>query len=241
MLAGFTRWASSAADKAASMFDRSSELCFLRWENILTERDPAKLLVTTWPSAPHGIQVPSPDRPGISVAQEPSTQPLSDGRLICVMRTLTGRIWYATSADDGHTWSEAQVLRYRAGGEPILNPLAPCPLYRLADGRYLLVFFNNDGGKGGPKNSKQNRTPVWYTVGRETKKDGQPLYFGKPQILTSNDAAPLGHQNHTQVGSYPSFFEYQGKRYFWYPDRKHFLLGKLVTDAMLERADPDRS
>ncbi|HTM51220.1 MAG TPA: sialidase family protein [Bryobacteraceae bacterium] len=241
VLAGFTRWASSAADaRAASMFDRDSELCFLRWENILSERDPERLRVTTWPAGPHGIQAPSPDRPGISVAQEPSVQPLADGRLFCTMRTLTGRVWYALSADDGRSWSEARVLRYRPGGDPVLHPLAPCPLYRLEDGRYLLVFFNNDGGPGGPKDSKRNRTPAWYTVGREIKDPDQPLHFGKPRILVSNDAAPLGHQSHTQIGSYPSFFEYQGKRYFWYPDRKHFLLGKLITDEMLDLADPER-
>src|ERR1044071_1991077 len=55
IIAGFTRWASSTADrKAASMFDRGSEISFLRFENILSERDPAKLIVTTWPQGTRG-------------------------------------------------------------------------------------------------------------------------------------------------------------------------------------------
>ncbi|MCE2514247.1 MAG: hypothetical protein J4F37_04410 [Acidobacteria bacterium] len=27
--------------------------------------------------------------------------------------------------------------------------------------------------------------------------------------------------------------EHQGKRVFWYPDRKHFLLGKVISDEFL--------
>ena len=47
------------------------------------------------------------------------------------MRTVTGRIWYSVSEDDGHSWREPEVLRYRDGGAEVLHPKSPDPLYRL--------------------------------------------------------------------------------------------------------------
>ena len=40
-------------------------------------------------------------------------------------------------------------------------------------------------------------------------------------------AAPL------DGGAYGSLAEKDGKRILWYPDRKHFLLGKLIPDELL--------
>jgi len=36
----------------------------------------------------------------------------------------------ARSDDDGHTWRQPEVLRYRDNGEPMKHPLAPCPRLR---------------------------------------------------------------------------------------------------------------
>ena len=81
VMAGFTRWASRAIQPDGGLFDRGSEIWFLRFDNILSQSKPTSLQVTTLPNAEHGIRVPHPTRPEISVAQEPSIQPLSDGRL----------------------------------------------------------------------------------------------------------------------------------------------------------------
>ena len=122
VLAPFTRWASHTYDPAVelslNLLEHWSEIFFLRFENILSERDPNKLVATTWPKAPHGIQVENPYRPGVSVAQEPTVQALSDGRLICVFRTLTGANFYALSEDDGRSWDKPRVLRYEPGAIP---------------------------------------------------------------------------------------------------------------------------
>ncbi len=246
VLAPFTYWASNAVDGEKNMLALSSEIWFLRFENILTEADPDRLVVTTWPGGgegphTHGIRVPSPVRPDISVAQEPTVVHLPDRRLVCVFRTLTGHIWYALSSDDGRTWSDPAVLRYRPGGPEVLNPISPCPLYPLSDGRFLLVFYNNDGsgnGGSGPQDYKRNRTPVWYTVGEYVEDAEHPLRFGDPRVLAGNDCVPAGPIGRTEIATYPSFFEHGGIRYFWYPDRKHFLLGKLITDEMLDAASP---
>jgi hypothetical protein len=63
----------------------------------------------------------------------------------------------------------------------------------------------------------------------------QPVWFTPPLLLADNDQKKIGHYNRTSIAGYTSYFEYQGKRYFWYPDRKHFLLGKYITDEMIQK------
>lgn len=242
VLAGFTRWASNAVDPGIGMFERASEICFLRFENILTEMDPEKLIVTTWPKSPRGLSVPNPFRTGINTAQEPTVQAFSDGRLIVLMRTLRGRICYALSGDDGRTWDEPRPLRYAPGGKPLLHPMAPCPLYKLKDGRYLLVFYNNDGsghGGRGPTDSINVRNPAYITIGREVADRDHPIRFGPPKLFASTDWTPIsGTDTGTQVATYCSLVEDGGERILFYPDRKHFLLGRYLTDEWLADCDP---
>ena len=243
VLAGFTRWASNAVDPGVGMFERASEICFLRFANILEEPDTENLIVTTWPKSPHGLSVPNPFREAINTAQEPTVQAFSDGRLIVVMRTLRGMIYYALSDDDGRTWDDPRPLRYKPGGEIIPHPMAPCPLYKLKDGRYLLVFYNNDGsghGGRGPTDSINVRNPAYITIGREVTDREQPIRFGPPKLFASTDWTPIsGQDTGTQVATYCSLVEDRGERILFYPDRKHFLLGRYLTDEWLSGCDPD--
>jgi len=246
VLAGFTRWASNAVDPDIGMFERQSEVCFLRFENILDEPDPEKLIVTTWPKTPHGLGVPNPFRQGIQTAQEPTEQLLSDGRMICIMRTLQGKIYYSLSEDDGRSWDEPRPLRYEPGGDYILHPMAPCPLYKLKDGRFLLCFYNNDGSIHGgisPTDSANVRNPGYVTIGREIpgEKD-HPIRFGKPKVFADTEwTPPYPGSSSIQPFSYCSFVEDRGERILLYPDRKHFLLGRYLTDEWLADCDPDFS
>ncbi len=242
VLAGFTRWASNAVDPGVNMFERIAEVCFLRFENILSESDPRQIIVSTWPGSDHGLRVENPYRPGKSAAQEPTVASFSDGRLICVMRTLTGKIYFALSGDDGRSWDEPRPLLYEPGGAPVMHPTAPCPLYRLTDGRYLLLFYNNDGsihGGKGPIDSPNVRNPAFITIGREIPgHPDQPIRFGRPKLLASTDWVALPGTRQTQPASYTSLVEYDGRRILFYPDRKHFLLGRYLSDEWLAECDP---
>ena len=242
VICGFTRWASNAYDyhENSNLRWRHHETWFLRFDNIFTEPDPAKLSVTTLPDAEHGIQVPRPDNSKISVAMEPSIENLSDGRLICLIRTLTGYIWYSISDDFGETWLPAEVLRFVPGGPPVPHPSAPCPLYKLRDGRFVLFFHNNDGtanGGTGPADSR-GRRPVWISVAREIHNPGgQPLMFGRPKVLLDNDnAKAIVSERIGGLANYGSFVEYGGLCYWWYADRMHYLLGKIIRDELLDDA-----
>ncbi|GMV96175.1 MAG: hypothetical protein AMXMBFR83_05430 [Phycisphaerae bacterium] len=241
VLVGFTRWASKAFQPVGGLFERHSELGFLRFDNILTEPDGSKLRVTTLPESDHGPAVPWPEKPKISIAQEPAIQELADGRLITVMRTRTGYIYFTLSADEGRSWSPPQPLRFAPGGEKIPQPLAPCPLYKLRDGRFLLIFHNNTGhanGGTGPTDSRRVRRPVFISVGREIPDRDQPIRFSPPRLLADNGGQPHPVNGHTQIGTYPSLFEFQGRIYFWYPDRKHILYGMILPRGWIDAMTP---
>jgi len=247
-LLGFMHWASEEyyPDNAgisrqsmgvSALFNTHSAVRFLRFENVFETTDATDLRVRTWPENGHGLQVPHPDRPGASFAQEPSIQPLSDGRLICVMRTLTGEIHFALSENNGRSWDTPRPLCYDPFDvqRPIQNPVAPCPLYRLSDGRYFLVFYNNDGeasGASGPEDMHRTRRPAWFTIGEEVNHPTHPLRFQEPRVLMDNDGISIGPVERTEVATHPSFFEHDGTAYIWYPDRKHFLLGTEITELL---------
>lgn len=240
--AGFTRWASSAVPHGGDdLFHRTSEVWFFRFDNILTEDDPLKLELTTLPDGDVGLRVPRPDAPGVSVAQEPSVQSLPDGRLICVMRTLTGMIWHSISDDFGETWAPTTPLRFGPGGPPIPHPLAPAPLYRLSDGRFVLFHHNNDGTinrASGPADSKHNRNPTFISVGREVAgHEEHPIVFSEPGLFADSQFVPYGARPNIGIGCYGSLFEHDGRVYYWYPDRKHFLLGRILADELLDDSE----
>jgi hypothetical protein len=181
--------------------------------------------------------------PHISTAQEPCVVLLPGGRLLTVMRTMTGHIWYSVSADDGATWRDPEPLRYRDGGATIDQPLAPCPIFTLADGRYLLLFHNNDGTLGDASQWKPKwrrneashiRHPAFIAVGEFRPKARQPLWFSQPKQILDTDGVIVGPKKTAEIATYPSLTEWRGQRTLWYPDRKHFLLGKHIPDELLE-------
>ncbi len=48
-----------------------------------------------------------------------------------------------------------------------------------------------------------------------------------------NDGVPIGPLNRLDIAVYTSYTEVAGERVLWYPERKFFLLGKVITDAMI--------
>ncbi|MFQ6097954.1 MAG: sialidase family protein, partial [Armatimonadota bacterium] len=235
-----TIWASEQLGKQDAKALIGSECWFWRFDNVFTEDDPTKIRVTMLPDGDHGIRMPNSEGSRVSTAEEPTVVRLSDGRWFCVFRTFRGCIGYSISTDEGHTWSEARPLLYRDGGERMLQPTASCPLYPLGDGRFLLPFHNNDGTANGGKDPwdwRRNRTPAFYSIGREMLDRDQPVWFTRPIMFLDNEAKPWGPIGRVSVAVYTSFFEFEGRRYYWYPDRKHFLLGKFITDEMLKRAE----
>jgi len=214
---------------------------FLRFDNIDEGPDPKDLELTWLPDDEDLIWVPVTFEPeasqGYTFCQEPGLVLLPDGRLFTVMRTVNGQIWYTVSEDDGHSWRKTEVLRYRDGGEPVLNPVSPTPIYRLQDGRYILFLQNHDGyGYGGKGPMHLNsRRPQFLAVGEYRAGANQPIWFSKPLLLFDTQKVGVFPLYFVWLSMYASLTERDGKRIFWYTDRKLFALGRYITDEMLEQ------
>lgn len=160
---------------------------------------------------------------------------LPDGRLFLVMRTLTGRVWYTVSDDDGRSWRPTEPLRYEDDGLEVLHPKSPCPIYALRDGRFLLFFHNHDGfsyGASGPWDMNARR-PLFVTLGEFRPRAHQPIWFSQPKEFCDTHGVGVGPQSLIWLAMYSSLTENDGQRIFWYPDRKHFLLGRYIRDDFL--------
>ncbi|MBI4553202.1 MAG: exo-alpha-sialidase [Candidatus Latescibacteria bacterium] len=244
-IAGFTRWSSFSRfpqPQTGWHLDSRSEL--IRFDNLDDGPHPQDLRMTWLPEG-DSISVPCPVEPekskGYSLAEEPSIVLLPDGGLFMVMRTRTGHIWYTVSDDDGTSWRPADILRRCDGGAGMLHPKSPCPIYRLTDGRYLLFFHNHDGtgyGAAGPHDMNARR-PIFVSVGEFRSNAHQPIWFSEPQLLFDTHGVALGPGNGTIEGGrtwlalYGCLTEHHHQRSLWYPDRKHFLLGRSITDELL--------
>ena len=213
---------------------------FLRFDNIDEGPDPKDLKLTWLPDdAEELIAVTIDFEPhrsaGYSFCQEPGLVLLPDGRLFTEMRTPNGQIWYTVSDDDGHTWRPTEILRYRDDGDPVLNPIAPSPMFRFDDGRYLLFMQNHDGfgyGGRGPLDLNSRR-PQFLAVGEYREGAHQPVWFSEPLFFCDTQKVGIFPGNMTWLSMYASLTERDGERVFWYTDRKLFVLGRYITDEML--------
>ncbi|MCX6377208.1 MAG: sialidase family protein [Armatimonadetes bacterium] len=235
---GFTRWVSKAVRTPPhnkSWTAAESVVEFMRFENIDENPDPKHIRISNSAWGKDALRVPHYSNPLLSIAQEPSLVRLPDKRLFCVMRTMSGYIWYSLSDDDGLTWRSPRPLLRRDHGLPILEPLCCCPIYEYSDGRYILLHHNNDGRFQGcqPEDTGKNRRPAFIALGEFRPKAEQPIWFSDSKQLMDNDGMGIGPLNRLDIGVYPSVTNRKGDFVLWHPDRKFFLLGKRITSEWL--------
>ncbi len=239
---GFTRWVSPKVRRRPPTGGWTSAEAvaeFMRFENIDENPEAGDVRISWSAFGDLALRVPHPADPLLSIAQEPSLVRLPDKRLFCTLRTMTGYIWYSLSADDGRTWCSPRPLLRKDHGPPILQPLFCCPIYQMADGRYLLVHHPAFGGKdpGNSSGPKSNRRPAFVAVGRYRSDAEQPIWFGESRLLMDNDGVGMGPLNRVDIGGYTSFTTRGGNNVLWHPDRKFFLLGKRITAEMVKEEE----
>ena len=212
---------------------------FIRYENIDDGPDPKDIKLTFLPDDEELISVAVSFEPeksqGYTFCQEPGLVLLPDDRLFAAMRTANGQVWYTVSDDHGHHWRPTEMLLYKDGGDPVLNPVSPTPMFRLNDGRYLLFIQNHDGyGYGGTGPMELNsRRPQFFVVGELRPGAHQPVWFSQPKMIFDTHNIGISPNFWKWLSMYASLTEHQGKRIFWYSDRKIFVLGKYISDEML--------
>ena len=239
---GFSRWVSKAVrtpphNKSWTAWETVVEI--MRFENVDANPEPKDIKITYSAWGDEALRAPHYSNPLLSIAQEPSLVRLPDKRLFCVMRTMSGYIWYSLSDDDGRNWCSPRPLLRRDYGLPIIEPLCCCPIYEYSEGRYILLHHNNDGRVDGhqPEETKFNRRPAFIALGEFRPKAEQPIWFSESKQLMDNDGVMIGPLNRLDLGVYPSVTNRKGNYVLWHPDRKFFLLGKRITKEWLSNLE----
>ena len=250
--AGFTRWTSFAVRQPVplkNLASADSRVEFMRFENVDDHPEP-RARKSSWVAAnERALAVPFPGLPENSGCQEPSIVKLPDGRLFTVMRTGAGSPFWSVSADLGETWTQPRPLLRRDGGEPLLHPISPCPIYdvggnEVGSGRYALFIHSHDnrsfkGYRPNPTVTGFNRRPIYLVPGRFQAGADQPVWFDEPKLFMDHDNVSLGKpgtNGRMDLSLYSSFTVRQGRPVLWYPDRKFFLLGRVIGNEWVARS-----
>ena len=239
-LLGFTRVGSAPTVVGRQAKRKWCQSECLRLDNLADSPLPRDLHVSFLPSdADKALTVPQPEAPEMSWANEPSFVPLPDGRIFVALRTRQGRLYYSVGEADG-AFSRPEVMCYADGGDAVLQPSSPAPLFTLDEGGYLLVFNNNDGRVFGAEevHHPRNRRPCYLASGRSEPDAEQPIRFSRPTLFIDNDGIPVdlvGNEPRFEAAAYGSLTRRDDGWIFWYPDRKHYLVGKRIP---VEKGEP---
>jgi len=233
--AGFTRWLSptvAGPRKLDVWWSDASVVEFMRFDNVDADPEPRDLAVRYFAHDGEALRYGHIGHPDVSVVQEPGIVPLPDGRLFCVMRTNAGHAVWSESSDRGETWTQPVPLRQTDDRRPLPHPCSPCPIYEVAPGEYIFLFHNHDGhfGGWGPMDCNLHRRPVYLARGLFRPRAKQPVWFSEPQFFMDNDGVSLRRPD---LAMYSSITPTDGGHILWYPERKFFLLGKLITSTKL--------
>jgi hypothetical protein len=241
---GYSHWVNKAVAHVKNINDWTeieSVVEFMRFTNLDNNPDPKDIAIEFSAWGENALRVPHRHHPYLSITQEPSIVRLPDNSLFCVMRTCSGYIWWSRSMDDGKTWSNSRPLLYKDHGQPLMNPVGCDPIYPLSDGRYIILYHNNPGGKqAGGSMPATPREPLFLSLAEYRPNADQPLWFSQPKKLMATEGVGLDgikrklHEPESgSLSMYSSFTNRSGQDVLWYPDRKCFLLGKRITSEFL--------
>ena len=229
-------------------FFAQSEGAFLLSPNLLTERDPEKLVFETLPDGDHGLSAPPG---GGRVAEEHSVVELSDGSLYCVYRSVDGWPVCSYSRDGGHTWEAPRYKTYSPGGRRMKNPRAANFVWKCSNGNYLYWFHNHggafirglDGHSSLPnglspvsgRSPYDDRNPAWLCAGREIDgPDGKLMEWSQPEIVLYDDDPFIRM-------SYPDLVEQDGKLWITETDKRSARVHQLaptMLDGLFGQFEP---
>ena len=163
-----------------------------------------------------------------SACEEAGIVKLPDGRLFALMRTCAGHPFWSQSRDEGQTWSKPRELLDHDGGSAYLHPRSPCPIYdwkgpEAASGYYFALVHNTFDFNG--EREYQNRGPLYLIAGRFDPDAEQPIQFAPPKLFAGR---PAGNSFYT------SYTILDGKGILWFPDKKFYLLGRVIDESWFE-------
>ncbi|HNX33191.1 MAG TPA: exo-alpha-sialidase [Kiritimatiellia bacterium] len=202
-----------AFTKLAKWFASGGEGWVVASDNILTERNAARVRFRLLPEGEKGIR-----NPAFGEAQEEHNLTALNGLdLMCVCRT-DGLPAQSFSRDGGRTWSLPERMTY-GPGQRLVKSNRACPkLFKTRDGRYLF-WYHNHGVPGWG-----NRNPVFISGG-VLKADGF-IRWSEPELLFYD-------RNLANGISYPDLVEGEGR--FWFTETQKSVARVHAADrALLE-------
>ncbi len=205
---------------------RGTTVEFVQFDNI--DDDPeVEDIALTWLASNEQVLKVEHERFG-SVCEEASLVKLPDGRLFALTRTGAGHPYWSQSADDGVTWSKPKPLLDRDGGTAYLHPRSPCPIYdwkgpEAASGMYFAFVHNTFDFNG--KSEYQTRGPLYLIAGRFRADAEQPIEFGPMRLFSPRPGSNSFYTSLTMV---------DGKAVLWFPDKKFYLLGRVIGSEWFE-------
>ena len=104
---------------------------------------------------------------GNVIAQEPGVAELGSGKILMFIRTDSGFQYYATSSDQGKSWSKSEK-------SPVISPLSPASIVRLPGSDSLLMIWNNNDQKDAARKGK--RTPLTAATSKDNGKTWEKLF-----------------------------------------------------------------
>ena len=109
-----------------------------------------------------------------------------------------------------------------------LHPCSPCPIYdwkgpEAASGTYFALVHNTFDFKG--KSEYQARGPLYLIAGQFTPNAEQPIEFASPKLIAER---PNGNSFYTR------YAHVAGKGVLWFPDKKVYLLGRLIGEKWFQ-------
>jgi hypothetical protein len=183
-----------AFTKLGRFFMQEGEGWVVSSDNLLTERDPDKLVFRLLPDGETGIRNPALG----SVQEEHNLVPLATSDLFCVFRLEGVTPAQSVSRDNGLTWSLPEAMTYGPGRRTFKTPRACPKLFMTSEGNYLF-WFHNHGGK-----LWAGRNPAFLSGGI-LKADGV-IHWSEPELA-------LFDPNPAIRMSYPDLIEQGGR--FW--------------------------
>lgn len=203
-----------AITKLGRFFMQDGEGWIIRSENLLTERDPDRILFRLLPDGEEGIK-----NPALGLIQEEfNAVPLEGKSLFAVCRLSGGTPAQSYSSDEGLTWSKPERMTFGPGAREMKNPRACAKLFKTTAGKYLFWFHNHGGKMWGGRNPA-------FLSGGILGSDGK-LRWSEPELVLfdSNPAIRM---------SYPDLVEQDGK--FWLTEAQKTVARVHPLDpAMLE-------
>jgi len=199
----------------AGFFTRN-EGVLLKSKNILSEKNPKKIIWETLPDGDIGLCTPPGGGP---IAAEHSYCVLSDGTFYSVYRSIDGHPVYAYSRDNGHTWTEPKYKQY-ADGRLMKHPRAANFAWKCSNGKYL-YWFHNHGGR-----DYEDRNPVWLCGGVEADTpEGKVIQWSQPEIILYDDDPYIRM-------SYPDLVEENGQYYLTETQKNVAHVHKLDSELL---------